>query len=104
MSIDFYNCEICKQSIYEEYCYGRIIGGNFIYVCDNCIDKMQVESFSEDDDDYENYSDEIKDYIDDYGEYYEYTEEGKKDEIKRLDKEIEILQSRRNSLIEKENK
>lgn len=59
----------------------------------------KIKSFDESDDNFNKYSEEIKDYIYNYGEYYEYTKNGRKEEIERINKEIELLKSRRNSLI-----
>lgn len=40
MIVDFYECEICQESIYEEYCKERAIGGDFITICEYCLKKM----------------------------------------------------------------
>lgn len=95
MSVDFNHCEYCGESIYEENCFTRVIGGKEISACDWCIEDMinhgKIVVFTEDDDDYENYSDDVKEAIEDYGAYYQLTNSGNADEIKRVKKEIKHL-------------
>ena len=96
MSVEFNHCEYCGESIYEENCYTRVIDGKEISACNWCIEDMikdgKLIMLSEDDAEYETYSDDVKEAIDDYGAYYQWTDSGAVDEIKRVEVEIKKLQ------------
>jgi hypothetical protein len=96
MSVEFNYCEYCEESIYEEDCYIRIIGGKEISACNWCIEDMinsgKLITLTEDDAEYETYADDVKEAIDNYGAYYQWTDSGVDDEIKRVEEEIKHLQ------------
>ena len=89
-------CEICKDSFSNEDCFTRIVNGIEITICENCITKKIINGeyieLLETDYGFLNYSEDIKDYINEYGAYYRLTDSGLEKEIERMSEEYEYLE------------
>ena len=68
------------------------------------MNKGNIIEYNEDDDNYNSYSDEIKNNISNYGSHYEYTKQGLKNKISEMNEQIQILTEQRNKFEQKLNK
>jgi ABC-type Na+ transport system ATPase subunit NatA len=103
MSVDFNECDYCYESKIDDYCYTRIINGNYVCSCDSCINKEMKKGnlilIDKEADEYDNLTEKEKEDIKDYGEIYKYTKKGKEKRLNEINKQLEILEKEKAELI-----